>query len=221
MIIELIDEALIAHQFVKELETENTRFYKRKVSNAIRFTILHKLDVLCTPKELHAIINQSAPENFTSDPSFKKNSDLICIHHFKQLSDFKIYEEKIFALEEDPHYFKKYVLYYSDAEDIALQNQSYEEIKKTIENKELFDKYKDQPLTATQYSVAAKIFIKLPFLELPFTKRELVPLRLQAEGAVSEIGLTKIYESIQKLDNTNVNDLIKVMINGELANIQD
>ncbi|MFW1955582.1 ABC-three component system middle component 1 [Acinetobacter guillouiae] len=221
MIIELIDEALIAHQFIKELETENTCFYRREVGSAIRFAVLHKLNALCTPKELHVIINQLAPKSFTSDSSFKKNSDLICVHHFQQLSEFKDYEEKIFALEEDPHYFKKYVLYYSDAEEHALKGQSYETLKDIIADKELFKAYKDKPVTATHYSVAAKIFIKLPFLELPFSKRELVPLRLQAEGAISEVGLVKTYENIQKLSDSNIDDLIKEMISDELANIKD
>lgn len=221
MIIELIDEALIAHQFVKELETDKTRYYKREVGDAIRFAILHRLDELSTPKELNSVIIQSAPDIFTNDPSYKKNCDLICIHHLKQLSEFKIHEEEIFAIEEDPYHFKKYVLYYSDAEEKILQNQTYEKIHTTITNKELFNEYKTKPLTATQYSVAAKIFIKLPFLELPFIKRDLVPLRLQTEEAVSEEGLTKTYESILKFSNTNVDDLIKEMISDELANIQN
>lgn len=221
MIIELIDETLIAHKFSKVLNTESTRFYIREIGSAIRFAILHKLDELTTPAELNATINQSVPESFTNNASFKKNCDLICIHHLNQLSEFKSHEEQIFAIEEDPYFFKKYVLYYSDAEENVLKEQSYENLKATIADKTLFNEYKKQPLTATQYSVAAKIFIKLPFLELPLNKRELVPLRLQAEGAVSEAGLTKTYESIQKLNSTNVDDLIKEMISDELANIQN
>lgn len=69
--------------------------------------------------------------------------------------------------------------------------------------------------------MAAKIFIKLPFLELPFVKRELVPLRMQAQGAVSEVGLTATYESIQKLNKNNLESLIKGMIDDELENIKD
>lgn len=221
MIIELIDEALIAHKFSKELDAEATRFYIREIGSAIRFAILHKMDELTTPAELNAAINQSVPEVFSNNPSFKKNCDLICIYHLNNLSEFKEYEEQIFAIEEDPHFFKKYVLYYSDAEESALKEQSYDKLKVTIADKELFNEYKEQPLMATHYSVAAKIFIKLPFLELPFNKRELVPLRLQTEGAVSEASLTKTYKSMQKLGNTNVDDLIKEMIRDELENIQN
>lgn len=219
MIIDLIEDALFEHRFVKESESNFSRFYMREEDAAIRFAILHKLDEFIPPAELNAVIIQSLPEIFLNNPSFKKNCDLICIHHLKVLSDFKMHEEKIFAIEEDPHFFKKYFLYYSDAEEQALQGQSFKNLQEVIANKELFAKYKEQPLTATQYSVAAKIFIKLPFLELPFKRSDLVPLRLQAEGAVSEADLTKTYEGIQKLGNTNVDDLIKEMITDELANI--
>jgi hypothetical protein len=221
MIIELIHEALIAHQFISVRETQSTRFYRRESGLAIRFVILHELEELIDPSRLNAAMNQLVPEVFSSHPSFRKNCDLICVHRLKQLADFKGHEEKIFAIEEDPHFFKKYVLYYSDSEEGTLRGKTYKDIQAAIADKELFDRYKDQPLTATQYSVAAKIFIKLPFLELPFIKRELVPLRMQAQGAVSEAGLTATYESIQKLNNNNLEILINGMIGDELANIKD
>ena len=221
MIIKLIDEALIAQQFVEVLETDTTRFYIREMGAAIRFAILHKLNELTTPTELNATITRLIPEEFSNNSSFKKNCDLIFIYHLDKLAEFKSHEEQIFAIEEDPHFFKKYVLYYSDAEEHALKGKTYKDLKMIIADKNLFNAYKEQPLAATQYSVAAKIFIKLPFLELPFNKRELVPLRIQAEEAVSEVGLTKTYESVQKLSNTNVDDLIKEMINDELANIKN
>lgn len=221
MITELVDEALIAHNFCKVLETNTTRFYIREIDSAVRFAILHKLDELLTPAELNSAVSQIVPDSFLSNPSFKKNCDLVCIHHLSRLSDFKGSEEQIFAIEEDPYFFKKYVLYYSDAEESAVQDQDFEKLKATVADKELFNKYKEQPLTATQYSVAAKIFIKLPFLELPFQKRDLVPMRLQAEGAVSEAGLSKVYGSIQRLSKTNIDELIKEMISDELANIQN
>ncbi|MCJ1886730.1 hypothetical protein LNN38_17870 [Pseudomonas sp. LA21] len=221
MINKLIDEALIAHGFSKEHEIDVTGFYIRESASAIRFAILHKLDDLPTPAELNAIINQSAPEAFTSNPTFKKNCDLICIHHLNKLADFKDHEEQIFAIEEDPHFFKKYVLYYSDAEESALKEFSFEKLKTTIADKKQFLDYKNDPLKATQYSVAAKIFIKLPFLELPFNKGNLVSLRLQAAEAVAEAGLDATYELVKKLTSKNADDMIKEMISDELANIQN
>ena len=219
MINKLIDEALIAHGFSKEHETDVTGFYIRESGSAIRFAVLHKLDGLPTPAELNATINQSAPEAFTSNPTFKKNCHLICINHLNKLADFKDHEEQIFAIEDDPHFFKKYVLYYSDAEESALRNFSFEKLQTVIADKKQFLDYKSDPLKPTQYSVAAKIFIKLPFLELPFNKGNLVSLRLQAAESVAEAGLEDTYEFIQKITSKNTDDMIKEMINDELANI--
>ena len=218
MILELINESLTEHGFLQEFEVESTRFYKREMGDAIRFAILHELSDLLAPAEINSSIMQLVPDAFINNPSFKKNCDLICVYRLNQLAEFKNYEEQIFALEEDPQYFKKYVLYYSEAEELALNGLSYQGLQEIISSKDLFNKYKEQPLTATNYSVAAKIFIKLPFLELPFNRGDLVPLRLQAEGAVKEEGLGAIYEHIQTFSNTNADDLIKEMINDELAN---
>lgn len=218
MINKIIDEALIAHDFKREHATDLTSFYIRESGSAIRFAILHKLDQLSSPAELNATINQSAPDSFLSHPTFKKNCDLICIHHLKKLAEFKNSEEQIFAIEEDPHFFKKYILYYSDTEESAIQYYSFENLVTTISDKSQFRNYKSDPLAATQYSVAAKIFIKLPFLELPFTRRELVSLRLQAAEAVAEAELDATYKTIQKLTANNVDELIKELIDNELEN---
>jgi len=218
MINKIIDEALIAHGFTIENETERTRFYKRESGSAIRFAILHKLNELASPAVLNAAINQSAPASFLNHPTFKKNCDLICIHHLNKLAEFKNHEEQIFAIEEDPHFFKKYILYYSDTEDAAIKNYSYADIVRTISDKSQFRDYKDDPLAATQYSVAAKIFIKLPFLELPFIKGELVSLRLQAGEAVAEKGFDETYAIIQKCTNNNIDELMKELIANELEN---
>lgn len=218
MINKIIDEALIAHDFTREHQTDLTSFYIRESGSAIRFAILHKLDKLSSPAELNAAINQSAPDSFLSHPTFKKNCDLICIHHLNNLAEFKDHEEQIFAIEEDPHFFKKYILYYSDTEASAIQDYSFGKLVATISDKSQFNNYKNDPLAATQYSVAAKIFIKLPFLELPFTRGELVSLRLQAAEAVAEAELDATYKTIQKLTATNVDELIKELISNELEN---
>lgn len=218
MINKLIDEALIAHDFIKEHENNLTSFYIRESGSAVRFAILHKLDELVAPSKLNAKINSSTPTAFIEHPAFKKNCDLICTHRLTQLTEFKEHEEKIFAIEEDPHFFKKYILYYSDTEELAIRNYSYADLEGTLSDKSLFSSYKNNPLEATKYSVAAKIFIKLPFLELPLNHREHVSLRLQAREAVAEENLDATYAIVQKYTTNNINDLIKELIDNELEN---
>lgn len=221
MIKQLINEALVAHDFVCKLDLENTSFYIRESGSAIRFAVLHNLDDLPDPAELNNRINHLAPDEFLRNPSFKKNCDLICIYRLDVLARFKDHEEEIFAIEEDPHFYKKYVLYYSVAEESALTNFTYEKLVSVIADKKEFLEYKENPLVATQYSFAAKTFIKLPFLELPSHQGNLVSLRLQATEAVAEADLNDIYSTIQQFTDKNADDFIKEMIRNEMANIQD
>ena len=162
MIKQLIDEALVAHGFVSRRELDTSSFYVRKSGSAIRFAVVHTLDGLPNPAELNNLINHLAPDEFLRNPSFKKNCDLICIHRLDVLAEFKDYEEEIFAIEEDPHFYKKYVLYYSIAEESALTDFTYEKLVSVIADKKEFIDYKENPLVASQYSFAAKTFIKLP-----------------------------------------------------------
>lgn len=221
MIKQLINEALVAHDFVCKLDMDNTSFYIRECGSAIRFAVLHNLDGLSEPSELNNRINHLAPDEFLRNPSFKKNCDLICIYRLDVLARFKEQEEEIFAIEEDPHFYKKYVLYYSVAEESALTNFTYDKLVSVIADKKEFLGYKENPLVATQYSFAARTFIKLPFLELPSHQGNLVSLRLQATEAVAEAGLNDIYSTIQQITDKNVDDYIKEMIRNEMANIQD
>ncbi|MBA2930431.1 MULTISPECIES: ABC-three component system middle component 1 [Pseudomonas] len=221
MIKQLIDEALAAHGFVSKRELDTTSFYVRESGSAIRFAVVHILDDLADPAELNNKINHLAPEEFLRNPSFKKNCDLICIHRLDVLAEFQNHEEEIFAIEEDPHFYKKYVLYYSVAEESALTDFTYDKLLDVIADKKEFLGYKDNPLTATQYSFAAKTFIKLPFLELPSHQGNLVSLRLQAGEAVAQAGLNDTYHIMQQVTKNNADDLIKEMIRNELANIQD
>ncbi|EGR1702584.1 hypothetical protein RQY88_000935 [Vibrio vulnificus] len=221
MIKQLIDEALVAHGFVSKRELDNTSFYIRDSGSAIRFAVVHNLDELITPTELNSQINQLAPEDFLRNPSFKKNCDLICIYRLDVLAEFKEHEEGIFSIEEDPHFYKKYVLYYSIAEESALTDFTYEKLVSVISDKKEFIGYKENPLVASQYSFAAKTFIKLPFLELPIHQGNLVSLRQQAIEAVAEAGRSDTYATIQQVTNANADEVIKEMIKNELENIQD
>jgi hypothetical protein len=221
MIKQLIDEALVAHDFVNKREQDTTSFYVRESGSAIRFAVVHTIDDLPNPTELNNQINHLAPDEFIRNPSFKKNCDLICIYRLDVLAEFKGHEEEIFAIEEDPHFYKKYVLYYSIAEESALTDFTYDKLVSVIADKKEFIDYKENPLKASQYSFAAKTFIKLPFLELPDRQGNLVSLRQQATEAVAEAGLSDTYSTIQQVKIANADEMIKEMIKNELANIQD
>ncbi|MBS7661708.1 hypothetical protein I0D00_07075 [Pseudomonas lalucatii] len=219
MLRDIINSALTENDFELIHQSDFTSYYVSEQGDAVRFSILHQMTSLPTPEELNSEVTQNAPSSFIEHPAFKKNCDLICIFKLETLSGFKDIEDSIFSIEEDPYHYKKYVLYYSDSEEQLLSNASYKDIIDTISDKKQFDDYKDKPLAPSMYSIAAKVFIKLPFLKLPFKKRELVPLKQQALEVVSESGLNHYYDLIQK--NSDIQKTITDLINHELENIPD
>lgn len=97
----------------------------------------------------------------------------------------------------------------------------YKDLKDTISDKDKFNNYKIDPLKSSIYSIAAKVFIKLPFLELGYSMKELVPLKLQADEAASELGLLSLYDMIKtsSLQDFDIDKLTKGLIKNELENI--
>lgn len=223
MLKQIVSQALESHDFKIVHSDIATGYYIRDLGDSIRFAIIHELSETITPDDLNVQILQSAPPEFTKNPAFKKNCDLICTLRFEHLSEFKNLEQQIFALEEDAYHFKKYILYYSNSEEQMLEDVSYLDLFEAISKKDKFDEYKASPLTSSKYSIAARIFIKLPFLELPYNEQDLTPLGQQAEEAVKEFNYDMEYGRIQKIsaDDTDIENLIKELIQHELENIQD
>jgi hypothetical protein len=223
MLKQIVSQALGAHDFKLVRADDVSEYYMREIGESIRFAVIHEIEGVTTPSELNVRILQAAPEEFSQHPAFKKNCDLICILKFGSLSEFKELEQKIFAIEEDAYHFKKYVLYYSDIEEQMLDDVSYEVLFDVISEKKEFDAYKANPLSSSKYSIAARIFIKLPFLELPYKEKELVPLGLQVEEAVKEFKYEGQYNEISSISiaDADIDNLIKELIQDELENIQD
>ena len=221
MLKKILEEALIEHGFCLISQLESSSYYIHKKGESVRFSVLHQISHIPSPAELNSEITKNAPLDLLKNPAFKKNCDLICILRIENLSEFKENEESIFSIEEDPYQYKKYVLYYSEIEESIIKDTTYKDIVDIVSNKEHFKAYKLEPLQSSIYSLAAKIFIKLPFLELPHRKEDLVPLKYQAEELVSELELSVLYKKIQKSlhDEQDDDTLIRELINNELENI--
>ncbi|WP_201584274.1 ABC-three component system middle component 1 [Psychrobacter jeotgali] len=221
MLKDILSDALEEHDFRLESETEFSKYYILQEESAIRFAIIYELYDVVSAEELNTLVTKNSPSSFLENPAYKKNSDLICILKIEHLASFKSIEDEIFAIEEDPYQYKKYVLYYIDAEEAIIKDINFNDLKKVISDKHQFTQYKIDPLQPSMYSLAARIFIKLPFLELPHNNDKLIPLKHQAQEAVSENELSSLYEKIQKSQTMEYDEdkLIEELINNEMENI--
>ena len=222
MLREILSEAALKHSFIKSNSPNEIGYYSKKDDDSERYLIFFKLNSIISIDEIHEIILQSLPESFSLSPSFNKNCDLILIYRMEKLSEYKEIEKQILGYEENPYHFKKYFLYYISSEEKLLNGKSYIDIEKIISNKSEFTLYKKDPLRPSLYSLAARTFIKLPFLEMPKSESEFIPLAVEAAAAVSEAGAQDIYTTIQKLAAApdELENILKGLIDNELENIK-
>jgi hypothetical protein len=185
-----------------------------------RFLVILECSQLIPPQQLNSIALQFAPDTFKSDPAFDKNTDLIVLHRLKLRADFTKIEGSIFAIEENPYYFKKYLLYYSDQELALLNEQSFESISRIVMDEREFSEYRNAPLEPTLYSIAARIYIKLPFVKVPIKESTLKPLSVYVEEVVSELKLENLYNTLTNPENQSLEKIAEILINEEMENLQ-
>lgn len=221
MLKKILIEAAQEHGFKHIESIQDTDFFERKIAGAERYLILKSLDFLDTIKNIQSELLISIPESFSIEPSFNKNCDLVLIHKLQNLADFKKMENTILTYEEDPYHFKKYFLYFSDTEDKAIQGKQYGDFSSIVHEMDEFERYKENPLTPSFYSLAARVFIKLPFLAVPRSLKTLQPLSDDVTAVVAEAGLQKIHRHIASYTNTTDSalTLAQELIDEELENI--
>jgi hypothetical protein len=223
MLNKLLVSAIKSNDFVLINEQPDIIIFERTAGEAKRFIIIYEASTIQNVDELHTLILNCIPQKLKEEPAFNKNTDLIIVHKLQNLSEFNKFETEILTIEEDAYFFKKYVLYYIEGEEVLLKEKSYEDLKNIISNQTLFDQYKANPLAPSTYSIAARIFIKLPFLDLPKKPIDLMPLHLQAQALIAEIGFIDLDKKVQStpLNDIQIDNLIKELIKDEMENIQN
>lgn len=206
-----------------ENELEDFSFYKATSTNYHRFLIIVNLSKLINPSEFNQWVLLNTPEVLREQPAFAKNTDVIILFELDKLEDVVFYESDIFALEEDSYSFKKHVLYYSKEEAELLHNINIDTIPDLIKDQTKFNEYKKTPLKATDYGVASRIFIKLPFLTVPIDESELDDPCIIADNYLKKLNLLEFNNELEGLIVKNRNNyqiLIEEYIRGKMANSQ-
>lgn len=145
----------------------------------------------------------------------KKNTSVIFVTKTNNSELNNIEKKLIFKIEEDPYFYKKYVLWYTD-EELKNVNLYIDDMTKSLMNKELFQNMKDVLELDSQqidneekgkvysYMLLCRIFIKLPFLSLKsiYNKSDSNELK-NFENNIDFI-LENNSEIIQELDNDDI-----------------
>ncbi|CAN7550850.1 ABC-three component system middle component 1 [Duganella sp. LjRoot269] len=221
MLKKILTEAAHFHAFSLVEECDCSIFFSRKDGRAERYLILREIEEVSSPIKINDETIQLLPDLLKQEPSFHKNCDLVLIHKLKKIADFKKVEDTALAIEEDPNYFKKYFLYYDEAEELAITEKGFKDFQAIIIDKDSFKNYKKNPLDPNFYSIVARAFIKLPFLDVPRSKKDLETLENTVSARLAEKNLTSDYNKI--VSSFALGDSEKIaqeLINEELENIK-
>jgi hypothetical protein len=209
---------LISNDTNTESHSENLSYLIQAKGDKKRFLALFESKTMASPQKLNDFVNKSAPEVFKVDPAFARNTDLIILHQLDHRADFKNIENEVFNIEENPYYFKKYFLYYSEEELSLLANQNFNSLAQVVIDEKEFAEYRETPLAPSLYSIAARLFIKVPFIKVPIKEGSLKPIQIYLDEALIEKDVHELYESIlsKKSNNEMPDEIIRSLINEEM-----
>lgn len=206
----IIDDILLASRF-------NDSYFDFYVIWYVEREILN----LQLVKEYSEGIMDKVTEKFTL-PGIDKNISLLILTEKEDMANDRDEEfyKQLFDIEEDPYFFKKYVLYYSQQQkeliNEAITSGDILDILDTlIVDKSLFKNFKDNiDLRAKLlYDILAKIYIKIPFMKLNIDKGSVTNLRENIENEISTedwYSVKKILELDEKaIDMENLESILK------------
>jgi hypothetical protein len=172
------------------------------------FTFIDKIDGFSF---YNNTIQNIIPDEIKNEPAFERNSDLIILFKVNNLGDFNVHEQNIFSIEEDPYYFKKYVLYYSDEELKLLENKTLNDLQNIVLDRSLFKTYKKNPNYPSLYSFSARFFIKIPFLQVPVNEEAMPSVDVMLRESLLESNLVEFDSHLTQIIIDNDGDHTEIL----------
>jgi hypothetical protein len=133
------------------------------------------------------------------EPAVAKNTNIICLWKVNKVNDVTI--RMVHKVEEDPYFFKKHVLYYTDNEKNSfsqeIKNSSLLNVMQCAVDTNVFEKYKTDVYADSWQSLLYRLCIKLTFITIENVN----------SGDISDL----IANLEKKFSNTKRPDYVKVL----------
>lgn len=149
------------------------------------------------------------------DESYIKNISVLCIRCVEEI-DLQNVDNEILEIENDPYFFKKYVLAYtheSEGELVPLIDKKFNSgktISEVVMDKEVFKKLKEETYFGA-YHLLYSIAHKLPFMTMDVTPKDFDAV---ADFMIKPDETKNLLDSIQDITDANSVDFIKKLIEG-------
>ncbi len=200
---------------------EGITFYCSGNPDHQRFLVVLDAERLSSPYELNNKVQERTPPELLKIPSFSKNTDLVVLYRLDSLADLHQYEHSIFDIEENAYSLKKHVLYYttSESEQLSQYLALGKEIETLVVDPEHFNQYKIKPVEETAFSLACRLYIKLPFLAVPAKEATLTSANQLANQLLDGQNLLTFFNEIeQQLSVEQTHEkVMEALINEQMA----
>lgn len=142
----------------------------------------------------------------------------------------KISNNEILEIEEDPYFFKKSIIRYSESDVSKLEINSINSIKpysdfiiKTISDEEGFTKYKENVSAYPEYNISLEIMMALPFLNIFTETKQFPDIEETLKNKLNKDDLLKLNALIQNFmeerTEPSLEDLENILIEKNISDL--
>lgn len=163
-------------------------------------------------------------------PGINKNISLLILTESETLDNYidEEFYKRLFDIEEDPFFFKKYVLYFTTHQKQLLNEKIrsgdiLETLDKIIMDKKLFGTFKNNEEVEDRllYDIVSKIYIKMPFMKLTIEKESMVNLGQKIENEIPHNDLDSINKILVFEENLIDLEKIEIILRDDNDGVQD
>jgi hypothetical protein len=232
----IINLILQQNSYIAEesVQLPNITFYKHKEINVASYFIINNIDCRDFEEDEEAMqmtlnllekeysntndfqtesIKKKILKSFNNNQEasqIDKNTSAIYLIRFNDIRNLNKYRNLVYAIEESPNYFKRYIIPYTEIQVDSLRNiindftgRSIEDILSDIANNEdEYYKLLERKNNGSVYELVIRLFSKLPFLQYKF-KADPIPLSVERDISQKVKGdLEEYHKSIQNMDCT-------------------
>jgi len=245
--IDLLEMCLKQYDYVlvDSVRFDDVKFYKKADTEVANYFLIHSID--CTSFEtdektmktslakleadyvgnngdsynVEASIKQAIINAFDSireASQIDKNTSAIYLLKFNDIRNFKKHRNSVYAIEESPNYFLRYVLPYTQEQVDSLrkalvdsERQKVNETLSDIANDEReYYKLMEDKNSGSDYELAIRMFSKVPFLQYSFPAA-VTPRSIEEDAldVIRDKGLGEYHNAI-KTGVDNLDALLKL-----------
>ena len=185
---------------------DDLKIFKRNDNEKFEYFLLVQSTNITNVLEEKQLQYLKTLKDTIQDKEVDKNSTLlICFESEILPLNSEIYKE-ILKIEEDPYFFRKLVLPYTQEQICFLDNP--DEFGNIIKDTDKFEEFKvackNRDLTNSQYEIISQLYIKLPFFKLPTVSNVKNIVLDEYKRSLSD----EETKTLEFLEKTNIDDIV-------------